>query len=160
MGRWWSRIKATIVFLALGLALGLASAGCSMTPPVVNEPAREIQIQQAWQLQPGDAIGQYRIAAGLGDISIDLDGGKVYAPFTGRVQPNVADCVLFSSPELPAYLFRLCGLKQPRLGPIQQGQAIGSGEYLHFATLRKLPEGTWTIVEPSRSILEQLLNPS
>ncbi len=157
MGRWgWNCRKSTIMLLGLGLA----HAGCSVAPPAVNEPVRTIQIQQSWQLQPGEAIGAYRIAAGLGDISIDLKGGKVYAPFAGRIQPNVTDCVLFSSPEVPAYLFRLCGLKQPRLGSVRQGQAIGSGDYLHFATLRKLPEGTWTLVEPSRSILEQLLSPS
>jgi hypothetical protein len=143
-----------------GAALVLvASVSCS-TVPMVSEPPRTIQIQQTWQLQPGDSVGKYQIAAGLGDISIELDGGKVYAPFDGRVQPNVRDCVLFSSPDVPAYLFRLCGLNQPRLGQVKQGTAIGSGAYLHFATLRKLPEGTWTIVEPSQSILERLLNPS
>jgi hypothetical protein len=133
-----------------------------MLSPVLptTEPTRSIKIQQSWQLQPGDSIGNYQIVAGLGDISIELDGGKVYAPFDGRVQPNVRSCVLFSSPDVPAYLFRLCGLKQPRLGQVKQGDAIGSGQYLHFATLRKLPEGTWTIVEPSRSMLERLLNPS
>jgi hypothetical protein len=128
--------------------------------PRSTEPVRTIKIQQSWQLQPGDKIGSYQIAAGLGDISIELNSGKVYAPFDGRVQPNNQRCVLFSSPEVPAYLFRLCGLNQPRLGQIKQGDAIGSGQYLYFATLRKLPEGTWTIVEPSRSMLERLLNPS
>jgi hypothetical protein len=134
-------------------------ASCS-TLPTTPEPPRTIQIQQDWQLQPGDQIGEYQIAAGLGDISIELDNRKVYAPFDGRVQPNVRGCVLFSSPDVPAYLFRMCGLTQPRFGAIDEGDPIGSGQYLHFATLRKLPEGTWTIVEPSRSILEKLLSPS
>jgi hypothetical protein len=134
-------------------------AGCSTLPTATPEPARSIQIQQEWQLQPGDQIGDYQIAAGLGDISIELGNRKVYAPFDGRVQPNVRDCVLFSSPDVPAYLFRMCGLNQPRFGAVEAGDPIGSGQYLHFATLRKLPEGTWTIVEPSRSILEKLLSP-
>lgn len=148
----WSKLGFWVALV------GLITAGCWPTPRS-SEPVRIIQVEQTWQLQPGDAIGDYRIAAGLGDISIELAGGKVYAPFEGRVQPNVPDCVLFSSPEVPAYLFRLCGLRQPRLGPVKQGQTIGSGQYLHFAALRKLPEGTWTIVEPSRSILERLLKP-
>jgi hypothetical protein len=155
MGRWdWVSGFVAAILLA---------SGCSIISPIIpkpSEPTRSIKIQQSWQLQPGDSIGNYQIAAGLGDISIELDGGKVYAPFDGRVQPNVRSCVLFSSPDVPAYLFRLCGLKQPRLGQVKQGDAIGSGQYLHFATLRKLPEGTWTIVEPSRSMLERLLNPS
>ncbi|NJO78146.1 MAG: hypothetical protein HC827_06205 [Cyanobacteria bacterium RM1_2_2] len=134
-------------------------ASCSTLPKTLPEPPRRIQIQQDWQLQPGDQIGEYQIVAGLGDVSIDLAGRKVYAPFDGRVQPNVRDCVLFSSPDVPAYLFRMCGLQKPRFGTVDEGEPIGSGRYLHFATLRKLPEGTWTIVEPSRTILEKLLAP-
>lgn len=154
MDRWgWVSKRGLAAVVAL-----VASVSCSTS--TVPEPTRTIQIQQAWQLQPGDSVGAYRIAAGLGDISIELNGGKVYAPFNGRVQPNIRDCVLFASPDVPAYLFRMCGLKRLRLGPIKQGDPIGSGQYLHFATLRKLPEGTWTIVEPSRSMLERLLKPS
>jgi hypothetical protein len=164
MGREWvgQRINAQqINALARATAgIALAAAACSPVPGLapVNEPPRKIQIQQSWQLQAGDFVKEYRIAAGLGDISIALKGGKVYAPFEGRVQPNVTDCVLFSTPEVPAYLFRFCGLSQPRLGLVKQGDSIGSGEYLHFAMLRKLPEGTWTIVEPSRSMLEKILS--
>ena len=155
MGREWlgQRISAAV-------GVTLITAACSPAPGLapVSEPLRKIQIQQSWQLQAGDFVKEYRIAAGLGDISIALKGGKVYAPFEGRVQPNVTDCVLFSTPEVPAYLFRFCGLSQPRLGPVKQGDSIGSGDYLHFAMLRKLPEGTWTIVEPSRSMLEKILS--
>lgn len=155
MDRWrWVSKRGLVAASVLA-----ASLSCSPSSTVSESP-RTIQIQQAWQLQPGDSVGKYQIAAGLGDISIELAGGKVYAPFAGRVQPNVRNCVLFSSPEVPAYLFRICGLNQPRLGSVKQGDVIGSGQYLHFATLRKLPEGTWTIVEPSRTMLERLLNPS
>jgi hypothetical protein len=155
MGRDWvgPGISATVGML-------LAATACAPISGLApsHEPPRKIQIQQSWQLQVGDFVKDYRIAAGLGDISIELKGGKVYAPFEGRVQPNITDCVLFSTPEVPAYLFRFCGLSQPRLGPVKQGDSIGSGEYLHFAMLRKLPEGTWTMVEPSRSMLEKILS--
>jgi hypothetical protein len=142
----------------LAVIVLLNSTACSATPS--TEPPRAVQIQQAWQLQPGDAIGKYRIAAGLGDISIELNGDNAYAPFGGRVQPlqpDVKTCVVFSSPEIPAYLFRLCGLQNLRFGEVQQGEAIGSGQYLHFATLRKQTDGTWAMVEPARDILGRIL---
>jgi hypothetical protein len=124
------------------------------------ELPRTIQIQQVWQLQPGDTIGGHQVAAGLGDISINLKGDGAHAPFDGRVQPlktNVRNCIVFSSPEIPAYLFRLCGLQNLKLGEIEQGDVIGSGAYLHFATLRKQTDGTWAIVEPAHDILERIL---
>lgn len=158
MGR-WGQIENRSMVLACAALL----SSCSISPPLVPfapspaEPLRTIQIQQTWQIQAGQMVGPYKIAASLGDITIALAGGKVYAPFDGRVQPTVQSCVLFSSPDVPAYLFRLCGLNRPRLGQVKQGDTIGSGDYLYFAALRKLPEGTWTIVEPSRTILEQLL---
>jgi len=100
------------------------------------------------------------VVAGLGDISIDLKGDSAYAPFGGRVQPLKSDaknCIAFSSPEVPAYLFRLCGLQNLKLGEVEQGDVIGSGAYLHFATLRKQTDGTWAMVEPAHDILERIL---
>ncbi|WP_088890814.1 hypothetical protein [Leptolyngbya ohadii] len=154
--RWFCRsgFRASILAVLLLFQVGCASEQSS-TPLT-----RTIQIQQTWQLQPGDTIANYAVVAGLGDISIRLGGNSVYAPFDGEVQKNVADCVLFSSADVPAYLFRLCGLNQPRVGTITQGQAIGSGEFVHIATLRKQPEGTWAMVEPAQDILEKLLGNS
>lgn len=137
--------------------IGLLLTTACTASPTVNEPPRTIQIQQTWQLQPGDEVGGHRVVAGLGDISIDLNGGTVYAPFDGRVQPTTANCILYSSPEVPAYLFRLCGLDQPKIGGIAEGETIGSGKYLHFATLRRQPDGTWTLVEPAKNILQRIL---
>jgi hypothetical protein len=136
----------------------LTSTSCTTSSQ--PEPIRTIQIQQTWELQPGDMVADHQIVGGLGDISIELHGDAVYAPFDGRVQPTTRNCILFSSPDVPAYLFRLCGLNHPHLGELQQGAAIGSGDYLHFATLRKQPEGTWIMVEPAKDILERLLKPS
>lgn len=142
------------------MAIVLSIAGCSLTSCSAtkpSEPIRTIQIQQSWQLQPGDEVGGHPVVAGLGDISIYLNGSNVYAPFNGLVQPTTGGCILFSSAEVPAYLFRLCGLNQPLIGEVSAGAAIGSGEYLHFATLRRQPEGTWTIVEPAKGILQRIL---
>ena len=114
------------------------NSACSA--PYPTEPPRTIQIQQAWQLQPGDTIGGHQVAAGLGDISIDLKGDSAYAPFGGRVQPlkpDVKNCVVFSSPEIPAYLFRLCGLQNLKLGEVEQGDVIGSGAYLALCHVEK-----------------------
>jgi hypothetical protein len=140
-----------------GLTIAFVTTACSLNPN--TEPIREIQIQQNWTMQPGDYIANHLIVAGLGDISIQLGGDTAYAPFAGRVERNSATCVLFSSPEVPAYLFRLCGLDRPRIGIVQMGEAIGAGEYLHFATLRKQPDGTWTMVEPAKDILQRMMSP-
>ncbi|MGP1372557.1 MAG: hypothetical protein ACTS3T_07005 [Almyronema sp.] len=135
----------------------ISLTGCQLKPAVAP---RSVPVQQTWELQLGDRIAGYLISASLGDISIELKGAKVYAPFTGEVEPTDKKyCVVFSSAEVPAYLFRLCGLKRPKLGSISQGEAIGSGRYLHFATLRRQPDGTWAIVEPSSSVLERTLQP-
>lgn len=137
-------------------AIGLLLVGCTATAKV--EP-RNVQIQQAWQLQPGDTVGGHRISAGLGDLSIELKGDWVYAPFDGQVQPTEGkgECVMFSSPQIPAYLVRLCGLSRPQLGDVKQGEAIGSAQNLVFATLRRLPDGKWAMVEPSNQLIEQTL---
>ncbi|MBD2021776.1 hypothetical protein H6F43_16470 [Leptolyngbya sp. FACHB-36] len=153
-------IRSASVIKALGVAivcLGLLN-GC--TQPDTSEPPLDIRLYQAWQLQPGDTVAGYTVVGGLGDISIALNRNAIYAPFDGRVQRDPKTCVFFSTPDVPAYLFRLCGLKNPRLGSIRQGDAIGSGSTLQFATLRKQPNGTWAIVEPSKDILERMLKPN
>mgnify|MGYP000330179191 CR=1 FL=1 len=135
--------------------IGLVLVSCgSRDRPIAP---RAFTIQQAWQLEPGSQIGTYPVVAGLGDISIQLKGDRVYAPFDGQLQPHAeSDCLIFSSPEVPAYLLRLCGLRNPRLGAVQQGEAIGTGQLLHFAALRKQPDGTWALVEPASSLIEGL----
>ena len=120
----------------------------------------KLQVYQKWQLQAGEAVKGHTVLAGLGDISIALDGKPVYAPFDGRAQKDQRDCLIFSTPDVPAYLFRLCGLSDLRLGDRQQGEPMGSGAMVHFATLRKQPDGTWAIVEPSRPIIEKILSKS
>ncbi|MDJ0706265.1 MAG: hypothetical protein QNJ46_23585 [Leptolyngbyaceae cyanobacterium MO_188.B28] len=135
-----------------GSCLMLFAAGCGAQP---NVPPRAIQLHQKWALQPGAEVAGLRISGGLGDISIELKGKSVRAPFNGKVQPNREDCVVFSSSEVPAYLFRLCGLKRPQLGDLQEGEVIGSGEALQFAALRRQPDGSWAIVEPAVDLLER-----
>lgn len=144
-------------FCWIGLLLVLLS-GCRM--PSNSVPPRDLKVQQTWELQPGQDVAGHAIVAGLGDVSVALRGEAVRSPFNGEVQPATqANCVIFSSPEVPAYLFRLCGLRNPRLGRLKAGQKIGSGDYLHFAALRRQPDGTWVIVEPASTILERMLEP-
>jgi hypothetical protein len=140
----------------LGTLLGLA--GCSGTP--VADPPLEIKILQSWELQPGDSIQGYTVLGGLGDISIALNGHAVYAPFAGTARRDPRNCLLLSSPEVPAYLFRFCGLNQPRYGAVEPGESIGTATQLQFAALRKQADGTWAIVEPSKQILERTLTRS
>jgi hypothetical protein len=143
--------------LALGLML-LLVGGCEsrLNPP----PPRNVNLYQKWTLQPGDQLGGYRIQSGLGDVAVDLKGGKVFMPFEGEVQPAAGQedlCVIISSPDVPAYLFRLCGLRQPRLGSLAQGSSLGSGGVVAFATLRRQADGTWAMVEPSEKLIGQFL---
>ena len=120
---------------------------------------RNITLQQQWTLNPGDAIAGHAITGSLGDISLQIKGAHVRAPFDGEVEPGEVDgCTFFSTPEIPAYLFRLCGLERVNYGSIKAQKSIGKGEYLSFATLRRQPEGTWVIVEPARDVLEKALS--
>lgn len=149
--------RRTLSRATLLLGLAILGAGCSTTPSV---PVRPVPVQQNWELQPGKMIGKHRVAGGLGDISIEVGGDRVYAPFDGFLQPNdIEGCFIFSSPDVPAYLFRLCGLKQPKLGQVQQGDQIGSADFLQFAALRRQPDGKWTMVEPASDVLQRTLVP-
>jgi len=142
------------------IALPLTLASCTVPTAFSHQPAipRTIQIQQDWPLQPGRAIAGYDILGGMGDVSIDLSGATIYAPFDGETYlADLPHCILFASPEVPAYLLRLCGLRRPHVGLLRQGDPIGSGSTLHFATLRKQPDGRWALVEPALSLVEQTL---
>lgn len=137
------------------LAIALVGTACSQTPTAV----RTVPIQQSWELQLGSTVGKHRIAAGLGDISIEMKGDRVYIPFDGEVQSNdVAGCYIYSTPDVPAYLFRLCGLKSGKTGRVRSGDTLGSADYLHFAALRRQPDGTWALVEPSKEMLERMIS--
>jgi hypothetical protein len=138
-----------------GLLLALLPLGCVRTAG--NDSTLDIKLYQTWELQPGDTIGDRQVLGGLGDISIALKGNDVYAPFDGQTQLDKRRCLIFSSPDVPAYLFRLCGLNNPQAGDVNQGDVIGKGDLLQFAALRKQPNGTWAIVEPAKAILERTL---
>lgn len=146
-------------FVNVGLILLSATlivlAGC--TSQNSKEAPIDVRLYQKWELQPGDTIAGYTVTGGLGDISIHLANNRVYAPFDGKAQIDKRGCAIFSTPDIPAYLFRLCGLDSPKLGLLRQGDLIGSGDTLQFAALRKQPDGTWAVVEPAKNILERML---
>ena len=132
--------------------------GCTSQPPL--EAPRTLQIQQTWELKPGDELAGHRIIGGLGDISIALSGDKtLYAPLDGRLQPHSPDCVIFSSEELPIYLFRLCGVQNPHWGQIRSREKLGTANILNLAVLNRRADGKWAFVEPSKQIIEQMLQP-
>ncbi|MEO0456518.1 MAG: hypothetical protein AAF152_08035 [Cyanobacteria bacterium P01_A01_bin.114] len=149
---------AKIAQLILGMICLVLLGGCSASPEVAP---RVINLQQQWELEPGDEVAGHLVTGSLGDISIELGGQKLYAPFAGKIeQATQPHCVIYSTPEVPAYLFRFCGLKRSPIGKIRAGQSLGSGQYLQFATMRRQPDGTWIIVEPSTGILERAIAPS
>ena len=143
-------------FQGLSLLVSLSLLGCSPSTPT----ARSLNLHQSWPLSIGTTIAGYPISSGLGDISLDLNGAIVHMPFDGTVEPTEAGCVLVSSADVPAYLFRLCGLNQIKLGSRQKDQPIGRAQHLVFAMLRREPNGTWAIVEPSPKFIEQLVTKS
>ncbi len=145
------------VIMALGVAWFARDVWIQ---PNVSEPTRTINLSQQWSLQPGDMIANFKVAGSLGDISVVVGGKAIRVPFDGDIQRTRSGCVLYSTKMVPAYLFRLCGINNPRLGKLKQGETIGSAEYLQFATLRKQPDGKWAFVETSRDILEKLLKQS
>ena len=138
--------------------------------PVAYPPARqkEVELKKSWDLQAGSAIGDgYRIASGLGDLSIEMDG-EVYAPASGVAYGRYATisqgelthsdsaCLLFESPQFPGYLLQLCGLEKRRLGAVEQAERLGRVKgYLHLSLLRR--DGAWVFVPPSEELLSQLL---
>lgn len=146
-------------FIILTITLfGLLITGCQPSPPTST---RVINIQQQWELEPGDTIADRLVTGSLGDVSLELKGSSIYAPFDGEINPATqSHCIIYSTPEVPAYLFRFCGLHRLKFGQIKTGQKIGLGDYLQFATLRRQPDGTWIIVEPSTDILERSLDPN
>lgn len=137
----------------LWLMVASLSLGCGRSVP----SPRTLTLHQTWALSIGTKIAGYSISSGLGDISLDLGGRVVRMPFDGTVEPTQSNCVILSSPDIPAYLFRLCGLSHAQLGARHQGQAIGRANHLAFAMLRREPNGTWAMVEPSPQFIEQLL---
>ena len=118
---------------------------------------RTITIQQTWELKVGNQVGNYPISSGLGDITLELNGDPVQLPFEGKVHPMDDHCLALTSPEVPAYLFRLCGIRRPSLGQRGQGHTIGHAERLVFAAFRKEPDGTWALIEPATDLIEQFL---
>jgi hypothetical protein len=156
----YSRIPIRLRWLSRNFSLGLLLIGltsCGGTAPA--EP-RQIVLKQSWEIESGDRVAGQLVTGSLGDISVRLEGIRLRAPFSGQVElaSKGFHCIYFSTPEVPAYLFRYCGVRQPRLGPVQAGEAIGRSGNIHFATLRRQPDGAWAIVEPSDRVLERSLN--
>ena len=151
---WDMDLNALNTALAMVMMI-VAIAGC--TPKPVTEQPMDVPLYQNWELQPGDVVAGYPVTGGLGDLSVDVKGNTVYAPYPGRLQPHKADCVVFSSADVPNYLLRLCGLKKPEFGVRQAGEAIGTADVLQFAVLNKRPDGLWALVEPSKQLLQQML---
>ena len=140
------------------LILALAPTLSSCRDEAIASP-RSVAIEQTWELTLGNVVEGFRVVAGLGDVTMYLRGARVRAPFDGEIQLSAdgPDCIFFASPEVPAYLFRFCGLTNPRAGEVNAGDSMGRAQYLHFTTMRRQPEGTWAIVEPSTNVLERSL---
>jgi hypothetical protein len=151
--------KVALLFRNLRVGLILLTftfpGGCNPSP---SQPTiKDLPLYQTWELHPGSQVGGYTVTGGLGDISIVLNGNSVYAPSEGDAYLDKRGCVYFAGADTPAYMFRFCGLRSPKLGHLQAGQAIGSADTLQFAALLKQSDGKWALVEPDKSLLERTL---
>ncbi|MDY6936283.1 MAG: hypothetical protein SWY16_01345 [Cyanobacteriota bacterium] len=134
---------------------------------------REIELQNTWGVKAGESIDRYLVASGLGDISLAMKG-KVLAPLDGNIEHKfvlisdgslirgTSDCVIFSSPQMPAYLIKLCGLASRNFNRIESGKPIGeTNGYLHISlfSYRPNPENgaTWVYVPPSPQLIQNLV---
>lgn len=153
-------LLSTLVRLMLNLSAGLLLASLSSCRNLASVTPRQIVLKQSWAIESGDRVAGQLVTGSLGDISVRLRGTRLRAPFGGQIElaSKGFHCIYFSTPDVPAYLFRYCGVRQPRLGLIQAGEVMGRGQQIHFATLRRQPDGAWAIVEPSDRVLEQSLN--
>ncbi len=137
---------------------------------------REIELDRSWGIQTGDLVRDRRVVGGLGEISIEMNG-QSYAPFDGEIEGNFAtivegtiapggrDCAIFSSPQMPAYLLKLCGFEQRYLGAVSEGDPIGKTDsHLHVALLSYRPgednAPQWVYVPPSPQLIEKLVGRS
>jgi hypothetical protein len=147
---------ANLILISITIVASIFLKGCQKPPTITKAP----ELHQKWELKAGDRIAGYEIISGLGDLSLELQGKAIYAPAKGKTTMDTRHCIYFDSPEIPNYLFRLCGLQNPTTGNLQKGDEIGKAQQLQFATLRQHPSGKWAIVEPSKQILEKLLKSS
>ena len=148
----WRQLSFCVGAIALGSMLSSCAGHTNPQP-------KKITLKQQWVLNPGDEISGSLVSGSLGDISLALKKGtQVKAPFDGLVEPTELEgCDFYSTPEIPAYLFRLCGLSQVAYGEVNAGRVLGKARHISFATLRKQPDGTWIIVEPARGVLEKAI---
>lgn len=134
---------------------------------------KQIEIKKVWKIQVGEFIAGHRVIGGLGDISLEYEG-SVKAPVAGVVDSEFVlvtdsdliagtrDCVIFSSPQLPAYLLNICGLTERYLGPVDDDSPIGKTDgslHLSLLSFRKDASQTskWIYVSPSSKLIEQLV---
>jgi len=134
---------------------------------------KQIEIKKVWEIQAGEFIAGHRVIGGLGDISLEYEG-SVKAPVAGVVDSEFVlvteedliagtkDCVIFSSPQLPAYLLKICGLTERYIGPVDEDSPIGKTDgALHVSLLsfRKEANQTskWIYVSPSLKLIEELV---
>ncbi|WOD37491.1 hypothetical protein [Nodosilinea sp. E11] len=161
LGRWGDgALQGYWLRCCLKAGLGLLLAGLGSCSHLSGVVPRQIVLKQTWEIESGDRVAGQLVTGGLGDISVQLQGTRLRAPFAGQVELAAKGfrCIYFSTPEVPAYLFRYCGIRRPRLGALQAGDVMGRGRHIHFATLRRQPDGAWAIVEPSDRVLERSLN--
>ncbi|NES95788.1 MAG: hypothetical protein F6K32_11250 [Desertifilum sp. SIO1I2] len=135
---------------------------------------KQIDIKEIWENHSGQKIAGYPVVGGLGDISLEYRG-NIVAPLGGEVEgnfvlatetslvKNTSDCVLYSTPQQPGYLLKLCGLKERNSGDLKAGETIGKTDgllHLSLLTFRRSSNERpqWIYVSPSTQIIASVLS--
>ncbi|WP_017661921.1 hypothetical protein [Baaleninema simplex] len=144
-------------------------------PPTFETPiVSEVTVASDVSIAAGDEIAERRVVAAFGELSLRTSG-KVFAPFDGWANGQLvfvtdgtlrsmpSDCTVFSSPQIPNYLLRLCGLGRRHLGYRRLGEALGRADgYLHVTLLTYRTEESgdlWVYVPPAASLVQHLFDP-
>ncbi|MGC9502305.1 hypothetical protein [Baaleninema sp.] len=143
-------------------------------PPPANAPiVSEVTVESATAVAAGDEIADRPVVAEFGELSLRATG-RVFAPVDGwangqfrfvtggRLRSMPSDCTILSSPQIPNYLLKLCGLARRHLGYRRVGEPLGRTDgYLHVAllTYRSDEAGDrWVYVPPAPSLVQTLFD--
>ncbi|MDI9639312.1 hypothetical protein QM565_26760 [Geitlerinema splendidum] len=162
----------------LGYGLESGQTGSGFWPFSTSETFRpnlkQIDIKEIWENHSGQKIAGHPVVGGLGDISLEYRG-NIVAPLGGEVEgnfvlatetslvKNTSDCVLYSTPQQPGYLLKLCGLKERNSGEIKAGETIGKTDgllHLSLLTFRRSSSERpqWIYVSPSTQLIASVLS--
>ncbi len=117
-----------------------------------------LQLYQNWTIKVGDQFGGVPVVGVLGQVTLKLGGKSAVAPFDGISSLSKSGCLRFDALDVPGYAFQFCGLDNPRVGLVNQGDALGSSNFLSMGVLRRQKNGTFAFIEPATTVLDRVVS--